>query len=185
VRTWFELIVEASVSRLLGGVTSRFGAPFPSGWPSSFPERVKHLAGLFDVDARESDLKKHAKPQQQDDSLDVIGRWKLTDEQEGCPYLLFQCATGQNWRTAKPGQPSMDLWGKYISWDGPQYKALAIPFTLRKRGELSDASVRHQWAFVFDRLRISFGQPDEEISPELRQDLSSWCRSQFELLKTG
>ena len=183
IRTWFEFIVAASVSRLLGGVTSRFGAPFPSDWPATFPERVKHLAAIFEIEARDADIQKYASPDQQDDSLDVLGRWKLTDEEEGCPYFLFQCATGENWKTHKPGQPSMDLWRAYISWNGPSYKALAIPFTLRERGELADVSIRHQSAFVFDRLRIAYGKPDDGIDEAIRVSLVEWCKTKFDILK--
>lgn len=183
IRTWFEDIVAASLARLLGGVTCRFGAPFPAHWPRTFLERVKYLAAKFDIRARDVELEQYSSPHQQDDSLDVVARWKLTDEDEGCPYFLFQCATGENWKTDKPGQPTMGLWNAYISWNGPQYKALAVPFTLRERGELANTSIRHQYSFVFDRLRISFGMPDQGIDENLRDKLVDWCRAKFEIVK--
>lgn len=182
IRTLFESIVVASVSRMLGGRTARFGAPFSDEWPSTFPDRVKHLCGLFDLDARELDIGKYASAKQQDDSLDVVSRWKLEDEGEGSPYLLFQCATGEDWKTNKTGQPSMELWKSYVSWNGPQYKALAIPFALRERGQLDDASIRHGRAFVFDRLRLSYGNPDKVIDKSLRDDLVEWCMKKFAVI---
>jgi hypothetical protein len=184
VRTWFEHIVAASASRLLGGATHRFGAPFSAEWPKSFVERVSHLASLFEMESRDADVKKYSSEEQQDDSLDVLARWKLCDEEEGSPYVLLQCATGANWKTHKPGQPSMDLWQAYISWNGPQYKALAIPFTLRGKGELANASIRHQSAIIFDRIRIAHGNPDEAIDAELRANLVGWCQEQFAKLPT-
>jgi hypothetical protein len=77
----------------------------------------------------------------------------------------------------------MDLWGQYVSWDGPQYKVLAIPFTLRERGQLSNASIRHGFAFVFDRLRIAFGTPDDQLDQSYRDELTAWCTSKFDFLK--
>lgn len=182
VRELFEHIVVASVSKMLGGLTRRFGAPFPADWPRGFVERVKHLCELFEVEAREYDLGQYSSPDQLDDSLDVLGRWKLLDEEEGTPYLLFQCTTGEDWLTDKAGQPCMALWGKYVSWNGPQYKALAIPFTLRERGQLQNASIRHEHAFVFDRLRLAFGMPDDQLEQCHRDELVAWCKSKFDFL---
>jgi hypothetical protein len=183
IRELFEHIVVASVSKMLGGLTCRFGAPFPTDWPTNFVDRVKRLCEVFEVEARESELGKFPSPNQLDDSLDVLGRWKLLDEAEGTPFLLFQCATGENWLTDKAGQPSMTLWGQYVSWNGPQYKALAIPFTLRERGQLSNASIRHGFAFVFDRLRIAFGMPDDRLEQSHKDELTAWCKSKFDFLK--
>ena len=73
----------------------------------------------------------------------------------------------------------MELWRKYIAWNGPTYKALAIPFTLRGKGELERASVVHGNAVVFDRLRISAGAPDREIDEALRKNLVKWCLAKF------
>jgi hypothetical protein len=183
IRELFEHVVVASVSRLVGGLTCRFGAPFPADWPKTFALRVKHLCEMFEVDAREDDIGKFASANQLDDSLDVLARWKVLDEEEGAPYLLFQCATGENWITEKAGEPAMDIWEKYVSWDGPKYKALAIPFTLRERGQLSTASFRNGSAFVFDRLRIAFGTPDEQLDQTHREELTAWCKQKFSFLK--
>lgn len=179
VREWFEHITVASVGRLLGGRTERFGAPFSKEWPKSFSGRVKHLAGLFGIEAREADVKHLSTPNQQDDALDAVARSKLGDEEPGTPYLLVQCATGANWKTDKSGEPRMELWRKYIAWNGPTYKALAIPFALRGKGELERASVSHGNAVVFDRLRISAGAPDQKIDEVLRKKLVKWCSGKF------
>lgn len=179
VREWFEHITVASVGRLIGGRTERFGAPFPRGWPNSFSGRVKQLAGLFGVEAREADVKRLATPDQQDDALDAVARSRLGDEEPGTPYLLVQCATGANWKTDKSGEPRMALWRKYIAWNGPTYKAIAIPFCLRGKGELERASASHGDAVVFDRLRISAGAPDQEIDDVIRKKLVKWCSAKF------
>jgi hypothetical protein len=185
VREWFEHIAVASVGRFAAGRAVRFGAPFPSGWPKTFHRRVKHLAGIFEIDARDAELKKFSSPEQKDDSLDVVARIKFLDEQGGLPYVLVQCATGANWATHKAGQPTISLWENYIGWDGPRLKALAVPFALRGVGQMHNASVRHHNAVVFDRLRLAGALPDDFIDSALRTKLVKWCRGKFVALAKG
>ncbi len=158
---------------------SSFRGPFPKGWPRSFRERVKYLANMFELEARDSEIARHSSTSQQDDSLDIVCRVRVSDELEAVPYLLVQCATGANWSTQKHSQPTMQLWDKYISWNGPRLKALAVPFSLRDKGELTDASVRHLDALVLDRQRLAGSVPDDLIDDELRQDLTDWCSKKF------
>lgn len=179
IRHWFEEIAVASMRYLASGMTVRFGAPFPAAWPDSFRERVKYLANMFELDARDSEIDRHSSPNQQDDSLDIVARLRVSDELEAVPYLLIQCATGANWSTHKAGQPTMTLWDKYISWNGPRLKALAVPFSLRDKGELADASVRHLDALVLDRQRLAGAVPDDLIDQDLRKNLTEWCKGKF------
>ena len=185
IRHWFEEIAVACMRQFSKGVTVRFGAPFPPSWPSTFRERVKHLASSFELDARESEIDRHASATQQDDSLDIVTRLRICDELEGVPYLLVQCATGANWSTHKPAEPNIELWNRYISWDGPRLKALAIPFSLREKGELADASVRHLGALVLDRQRLAGALPDDLIEDVLRQNLTQWCRAKFDTFRNS
>jgi hypothetical protein len=180
IRVWFEEIAVVCMRKLSNGLTMRFGAPFPAGWPRTFAERVKFLANCFELDVREPEIEKFASSEQQDDSLDIVSRLCINDEFEGVPYMLVQCATGANWSTHKPAQPNIPLWDKYISWNGPRLKTLAIPFSLREKGELADASVRHLDALILDRQRLSGSSPDDHIDGELRIKLTAWCRNSFQ-----
>lgn len=179
IRQWFEEIAAACLRRFSNGMTVRFGAPFASNWPTTFRARVKHLASLFELDARESEIDKLATAEQQDDSLDIVARLRVSDELEGVPYVLVQCATGANWSGDKPAQPTLSLWDRYISWNGPRLKALAVPFCLRDKGELTSASVRHLDALVLDRQRLAGALPDDSIDADLRQKLTEWCSGKF------
>jgi hypothetical protein len=183
VRELFEHIAVAAIRRYTDGQISRFGAPFSSDWPPTFPARVKHLASMFGVRANDEDIQKLSGPKQQDDSLDIVARLKFIDEASGLPYLLVQCATGEKWASDKPGQPTMTLWERYITWDGPRLKALAIPFALRDVGELENASVRHFNAVVFDRIRLAGALPDNFIEPALRKRLARWCAAKFAVFR--
>jgi len=178
-RTYFELIVAASMRKLCGGRTMRFGAPFPPGWPKDFPGRVRRLAEEFGLKPRDEEIATLASDNQQDGSLDVVSRLKLGDESGGGAYVLVQCATGVKWLTDKRGEPMMALWGRFVSWDGPRYKACAVPFTLRGAKELTRASAMHEDAIILDRIRIACGEPDKGIDAELRTSLAKWCRDGF------
>jgi len=178
-RTWFESIVETSLAKHVGGRTVRFGAPFPNDWPVSFSDRVQHLAGLFGLGARTNEIDQLSSRAQQDDSLDIVARLNFGDEESATPYLLVQCATGANWASHKQGEPRMELWRRYIAWDGPQYKCLAVPFVLRERGQLERACFGHFSAIILDRIRIAAAAPDEALSTDLRERLVAWCRAQL------
>ena len=182
IRIWFEHIAAASIKQLVKGTTVRFGSPFPKGWPSGFPNRVEKMASEFGITHRAAEIDAYASTNQQDDSLDIVSRWRLVDEEPSSPYLLVQCATGANWKAAKVAEPNMDLWRRYISWNGPIYKALAIPFALRGPGELKQISIRHHDTIVFDRIRLAAGRPDQLIEASLRRHLVRWCREKFNLL---
>jgi hypothetical protein len=176
VRAHFETIVACSLARVCGGRATRFGAPFPSDWPKKFPARVKYLADGFGVRAVAEELRKLASKAQQDGSLDVVVRWKIGDEDAASPYLLVQCATGKTWKKTKLGEPKMTLWGKFVSWNGPCFRVIAVPFVVRGENELYGASVAHEWAIILDRLRIATGEPDKGIDAELRKVLVDWCK---------
>lgn len=179
VRTHFEFIVAASLSRLCRGRTTRFGAPFPPGWPRGFARRAKHLADYFGLPVQEGKLQMLTVAQQQDASLDGVARLPFGDEEAGIPYLLVQCATSKNWLTNKLGQPMVALWREFVSWDGPVLKVVAVPFVLREQHELYKASLYHEYAIILDRLRISSAAPDLSISDELKTTLADWCTSMF------
>lgn len=181
-RTHFEMIVASSLSRVCGGRTSRFGAPFPKGWPKGFAKRVKYLAGLFGLSASEEKLGILATPQQQDGSLDVVVRWKIGDEEAASAYLFVQCATGKGWVTDKRGEPMMALWNEFVSWDGPYFKVIAVPFVVRDKHELQRASIMHERAIILDRFRIASGEPDKIIEAEFRNVLVAWCQQKFLVL---
>jgi len=180
VRTHFEFIVAASLSRSCKGRTTRFGAPFPAGWPRGFSKRAKHLADYFGLTVEEGKLQTLAVAQQQDASLDGVARLPFGDEEAGIPYLLVQCATSKNWLTNKLGQPMVALWRQFVSWDGPILKVVAVPFVLREQHELYRASLYHEYAIILDRLRISSTAPDLSISDELKTTLVDWCTRMFQ-----
>ena len=182
VRTLFEGIVAASLGRLCGGQASRFGAPFPSEWPKGFPRRVEHLAGIFGLSSKDEEVAKLTSPKQQDGSLDIVARWKIGDEEAASAYLLVQCATARRWQSEKLGEPKMSTWRELVRWNGPTYKVLAVPFSVRGKDELYRASADHEWAIILDRFRIACGEPDKLIDGELRAELVAWCRGKFAAL---
>lgn len=181
VRTLFEHVVTESVATLFGGLACRFGAPFPANWPSTFPKRVTRLAHYFGLESNEKKTAELASGRQQDDGLDVVGRLKLGDERPGTLYVLVQCATGANWRS-KCGEPSIEKWKKYIDWNANTVRAIAIPWVLRSRSELSRASLHFDGAIVLDRWRIVAGKPDKTLAAEHRRALGKWVRARLKVM---
>lgn len=182
IRTWFEDIAKSALANLSGGVVERFGAPFPSSWPPDFPARVETLASKFSLRSRGDDIKEFGSDKAQDASLDLVARWRVADERPAGLYVLVQCATGANWTSAKTGAPSLELWKKFVAWDGKIAKGIAVPFALADK-ELAKASFSHNEAIVFDRIRLAAGNPDATISRELREHLSRWCKAKFKAIE--
>lgn len=181
VRTLFEHVVAASVATLFGGLACRFGAPFPDDWPPTFPKRVSHLAHYFGLESNEKTTADLSSGRQQDDGLDVVGRLKLGDERPGTLYVLVQCATGANWKK-KRGEPALEKWKKYVKWNAATIRAIAIPWALRPRLELSKACFDFDGAMVLDRWRIVAGQPDKTLADKHRKSLGKWVRAQLKAI---
>ncbi|MFO0898973.1 MAG: hypothetical protein U0836_16235 [Pirellulales bacterium] len=179
VRTWFEHITEASLSRILSGTTIRFGAPYPAGCPAEFPARVTFLAGRFGLHAREEEIDEHTSDQQKDDTVDVVARWRIGNEEPGSLFLLVQCATGAGWQADKIGVPRGDLWTDYVAWNGPLVTALAVPFVVSEKRVLLRAGKRR---LFLDRLRLSVGSPDDLLASSMRKPIADWCRNKLALI---
>lgn len=178
IRSLFETIAGVSIARLGGGRVERFGAPYPKDWPKTFPSRVERLAGTFGLAHQPDAIARIASLAAQDATLDLVARWSIVDQEPGGLYLLVQCATGANWRSSKSGEPSVELWKKFVSWNGKTTKALAVPFAMRGR-ELEQACFYHNEAVIFDRLRLAAGRPDEGIDSTLRGKLETWCKEKL------
>jgi hypothetical protein len=170
----FERVVRLSAEGLFGRPaivleTSHRGA-------DHLKERMKAVLGHFD---REVTPYLEAAPKRvRDGGLDVVVRlWNHdADRRPGTAHFLVQCAAGQNW-SEKISTPSLSRWRDWVSWRGPIYKALAVPFLFTDDRALHDASQEGDWTLILDRSRLLYGIGQAGGSPSsLASDLLTWCR---------
>jgi hypothetical protein len=182
IRTQFELVAAASLRGLGNTQVERLGAPYPGLDTKGFRKRVKKLFGSFDLAANQEELKRFTHPYEKDRGLDLVVRWWNDDPSGGMPYLLVQCATGKKWIHDKAAEPPMSAWKKFATWDGPALKSIAVPYTVKRPRGLGDAWLRTNNSIIFDRLRLSCGNPDRWLSKKVRAQLVEWCRQRLERL---
>jgi hypothetical protein len=179
IRTQFELIAAASLQGLGNTRVERLGAPYPGLSIKKFRRRVKKLAGSFDLESNEQELKRFTHAHEKDRGLDLVVRWWNDDPSGGMPYLLVQCATGRQWIRDKAAEPPMAAWKKFATWDGPALKSIAVPYTVSRPRGLGDAWLRTNNSIIFDRLRLACGTPDRWLTEQVRKQLVKWCTNQL------
>ena len=182
-RKLFEFVVEASLRSLIRGAATRFGVP-REGWPrGGFRVSVGQLATHFQLAASDANVASLASTKQGDDGLDVVARLKLGDELPGTAYVLVQCATGDD-VLRKAGDLSLDTWRKYIPWDAPALRALAVPWAARPRREqLQRLSSKFDGAVILDRWRLVAGEPGRHMDDRHLKPLQRWCKRQIKALR--
>jgi hypothetical protein len=183
IRTQFELVAAASLQGLGNTQVERLGAPYPGVDVKAFRDRVRKLVGIFALSTNEQELERFTHTGEKDRGLDLVVRWWNDDASGGMPYLLVQCATGKKWICDKAPEPPMTAWKKFVTWDGPALKTIAIPYTVERPRGLGDAWLRMNNTIIFDRLRLSRGAPDRRLSQELRGKLVTWCEKKLRFLQ--
>ena len=111
-----------------------------------------------------------------DRGLDIIA-WKSFDDNRcGQIVILFQCASGNNWRSKLLSVP-IDAWGKYIAWGSNPLKGFTLPRIIRK--DMFD-ECSYEAGIIIDRARIYRNIIGQEIDPALRHDLKTWCDNKIQ-----
>ncbi len=114
---------------------------------------------------------KHAK----EAGLDLLCFRPFPDGRAGFPVMLFQCASGKDWRS-KLHQPEIRVWTKIVSFTIDPQKALAMPFALDPDDFRYHANVVNGLLLDRDRLLIP-GQVNRDwASNDLRDRMRAWVQ---------
>ena len=176
----FEKICEASLANLLGGPAQRFGWPREPGWPTPIDERIRTLASELQLTPESLDETK-VLPADKDKGLDVVARLSFGDSLAGSPWVLFQCACGENWNTKK-GEPSIADWRPLIAWDGMLIRGLAVPIYLTGTWTIQRTARAFDDAVVVERTRLIRGRPDTNMNRKTATEIQRWCSAAVRLL---
>ncbi len=182
---YFEKIVQAGVAAITKGDCIRFGWPRDPGlgWATHPAERVVQLAERLGVIANA--VTERVDAHEKDIGLDVVARWEFGDARPGSLFLLVQCATGKNWRSAKKGEPSLARWRDLLLWRSCLQRVIAFPW----RADMGDKDLAiiasNLDAIILDRMRLlSAGNPDSHLDAWVRPGIEKWCDKRLAELRT-
>lgn len=180
-RDLFETIVRCAFQGHPRSKSLRFGVPVDKDWPGTAThpkDRLSDLGVALGLTAGVSDVDDYIESTGKDFGLDVVTRIEVAGDKPAFFYILTQCATGENWRYDKRGEPSVAMWNRLVSWDAPCVRAVAVPYRLTDR-ELKQRSAEFEGAVVLDRVRIASGAPDKRIPEWCSRGLRDWSRVQL------
>ena len=105
--------------------------------------------------------------------LDLVSYRPFSDANPGVPVYLWQCASGNNWKT-KRKTPDLDLWTRIISWTVNPSKGMTIPFALPDDEMVQEGAIVA--GLLLDRHRLlEPGRNNADwISAALRDEIVDW-----------
>ena len=106
-----------------------------------------------------------------DRGLDIIAWKPFGDSRLGQLIVLFQCASGHNWRSKLLMLPLKD-WCSYITWGCDPLKGFTLP-QIVAQDEFETCS--HDGGILIDRARIYRNSLSADFGDSLREELKNWC----------
>jgi hypothetical protein len=115
--------------------------------------------------------------------LDLLCFRAFEDGRSGYPTLLFQCASGLDWKD-KLRTPDLQIWTKIIEFPAQPQKAFATPFALEPKGFDRSCNVVNGLLLDRHRLLTPGVRAVAWLSQGLRQDLVGWTGPRIQTLPT-
>lgn len=154
-----------------------------TGWSATEPNRiaeiVRNVAEI--IGEATGEVRRWSTRYAKEAGLDLLCFRPFADGRAGFPVMLFQCASGNDWRS-KLHEPQIRIWTKIVSFTIDPQKALAMPFALDPEKFSYHANVVNGLLLDRDRLLIP-GQANRDwISNDLRDRMRVWMRPRIEAL---
>lgn len=174
----FEDLTAQSVSQMFVGWETH-----QTGWSATTPNLiagiVRTVAAL--VGEATGDIGRWSARRAKEAGLDLLCYRPFPDARAGIPVMLFQCASGQDWRS-KVHTPEVRIWTKIISFAADPQKAFAMPFSLEPDEFRYHANLINGLLLDRDRL-LSPGHGNRDwISVDLRDRLRAWLPPRIDSL---
>ena len=176
----FEELSNKSIQSILNFNT------YPTGWSYNSAKSYRVLADEICtlLYSGGGDIKKWDGANKKEYGLDILVYYDFKDGRTGAPYYMFQCASGENWRT-KLNTPDLNIWREILNPSVLPCRGFTIPFCLSLADfECSSTKVG---GIMLDRqriLRASKAKP-AWLDAELKQKLYDWCNPRVEWLING
>lgn len=176
----FEELSTHSITNILDFET------YPTGWSSDntkgFREHVDEICKRLNFGG--GNIAKWDGANKKEYGLDILAYYDFDDSRTGIPYYMFQCASGQNWRT-KLQTPDLNIWNEVLNPSVKAFRGFAIPFCL-ETSEF-ERSCTKVGGIMLDRTRLlgASRKPSYNLSPQLKQKISAWCSPRITWLLGG
>ena len=146
-----------------------------TGWAALEPNLIANI--VHDVAGRigevTGEVRRWSAKRAKEAGLDLLCFRPFPDGRAGFPVMLFQCASGRDWRS-KLHQPEIRVWTKIVSFTIDPQKAFAMPFALDSDDFRYHSNVVNGVLLDRDRLLIP-GQVNRDwTSSDLRDRLRVW-----------
>lgn len=158
----FERLSELAIKNYLGGETIVYGHPSK--------QSVQNMANKIKESFLETMPSKF-----NDRGLDIIAWKSFEDRREGKIIILFQCASGNNWRD-KLTTLSIKVWTSYINWTVNPLRGFILP-KIVSNTEFKEKS--REGGILIDRARIFKNVSIQDIQSELKEELNIWCENKI------
>lgn len=146
-----------------------------TGWAASQPNLIAGIVQEIADRVGESvgDVRRWSAKSAKEAGLDLLCFLPYTDSRAGFPVILFQCASGKDWKL-KVHDPKLRVWKRIVEFTIDPQKALAMPFALNQDDFRYHANLVNGLLLDRDRL-LSPGQGNANwISADLTQRIRVW-----------
>lgn len=137
-----------------------------------FPQKQK----LQDIVTKMCERFQFAPPTKFNDrGVDIIAWKSFKDKRSSQIIILFQCASGNNWRS-KTCEISMCAWRNYACWGAYLMKGFCVPKVI-KISDFDETS--YDAGILLDRPRICKNTFNIQIDAGLKQKMREWCNKKL------
>lgn len=174
----FEDLTAESVASMFAGWETH-----QTGWSATAPNLiagiVRQVADL--IGEATGDIGRWSARRAKEAGLDLLCYRPFSDGRVGIPVMLFQCASGQDWRS-KVHAPEVRIWTKIISFAVDPQKAFSMPFSLDPDEFRYHANVVNGLLLDRDRLLSPGREARDWVTGDLRDRLRAWVQARIDTL---
>ena len=154
-----------------------------TGWTASEPNLIAGIVRTVAEAIGEAtgDIQRWSAKRAKEAGLDLLCFRPFADGRAGFPVMLFQCASGKDWRS-KLHEPQVRVWTKIVSFTIDPQKALAMPFALNHDDFRYHANIVNGLLLDRDRLLTPRQGNRDWISEGLRQRMYAWIEPRIAAL---
>ncbi|MEC4024245.1 hypothetical protein VSO52_15785 [Pseudomonas fulva] len=116
-----------------------------------------------------------------DKGLDVYGYFQSKGRRPSAPFLMFQCASGGNWRD-KRGTPDLNIWKDIMQTYSMPVRGMSIPFLV------NEVDFQHSLIIIqgplLDRSTLLSGiNGNGALGQDLEDSINDWVGSRIDKLE--
>lgn len=116
-----------------------------------------------------------------DKGLDVYGYFQSKGRRPSAPFLMFQCASGGNWKD-KRGTPDISTWKSIIQTYSTPLRGMAIPFLVNEI-DFQQSLIIIQGPLLDRSVLLSGINGNGALDQDLQDSIDEWVESRIDKLE--